>query len=826
MVVCFLCKNNYDSFGAFKAHLTLFHDASEYRTLVCSEENCNRNFQLFNSFRRHLLTHTNKAHISSSPADKDAESHTRDSEQVTATFNENLVSDVEPTLELRPEVSPVNTLQSVFETSVSTLIASLYANHNLPRNVVDIFFEGLRDCVSDSLLIAITNTLENLARNGEIPSSCVETVIKSITPLLKSPWEKFGSEYKRLQHFEKTNTFIRPRQVVIGQRLETVKENNVSRLIPITCEQSFISLRTVLKNFFSLKGILVETLNFIKSLQNNSLKSNSAIENFIQGSYWQSVMQRHKNKIVMPLFLYFDDYETGNVLGSRAGQHKLGAVYISLPCLPAYRSSSLKNIFLFLLFHSADRVTFGNKVIFRCVIDELNYLADAGIEFAVPGFTGTVYFELGLILGDNLGIHSICGFIESFSANFPCRICKTRKDVMKNQCVEDTSLLRNDINYQSDLLVGNPSETGIKEKCIWLELNNFSLFDQIAVDWMHDVLEGVAKYIMCLVIKKLTREYDTFSVDLLNQRLESFSYGPDNRNKPCSLSSEHINNGNIKLSSSEMLTFIRYLSLLVGEFVPEGNEFWKLYIQLRIIIDIMSSTAFAKGTEELLQTHITNLNTLYLSLSNDTLKPKFHHLLHYHTGLKKFGPLIHFWSMRFEAKHRLSKIAARASMNRRNITLSLAIKEQLKLNEIFLSGQLDDVIKTGPESECNYLELQFVVSNLQLSSLQKLTKTSWATVASTYYSKDSILVYSTSPEDLVTFFKLTDIFILNSKFDVILKGYLMKTLCFNEHFYAYEVFEPEEIRFAVKLQSQLESPIPCHISIVCNKKYVTLRSPI
>lgn len=51
MVVCFLCKNNYDSFGAFKAHLTLFHDASEYRTLVCSEENCNRNFQLFNSFR-------------------------------------------------------------------------------------------------------------------------------------------------------------------------------------------------------------------------------------------------------------------------------------------------------------------------------------------------------------------------------------------------------------------------------------------------------------------------------------------------------------------------------------------------------------------------------------------------------------------------------------------------------------------------------------------------------------------------------------------------------------------------------------------------------
>jgi len=53
--------------------------------------------------------------------------------------------------------------------------------------------------------------------------------------------------------------------------------------------------------------------------------------------------------------MFFDDYEeSGNVLGSHSGVHKLGAVYVSTPCLPPNRSTTLSNIFLALLFHSSD----------------------------------------------------------------------------------------------------------------------------------------------------------------------------------------------------------------------------------------------------------------------------------------------------------------------------------------------------------------------------------------------------------------------------------------------------------------------------------------
>ncbi|KAF0708075.1 Uncharacterized protein FWK35_00029746 [Aphis craccivora] len=91
----------------------------------------------------------------------------------------------------------------------------------------------------------------------------------------------------------------------------------------------------------------------------------------------------------------------------------------------------LSNIFLTLLFHSSDSIEFGNKIIFKPVIDELNFLQNISIEIETPVFNGTLYFDLGVILGDNLGFHSIIGFFETFSSNFPCRICNIRKEMLR-----------------------------------------------------------------------------------------------------------------------------------------------------------------------------------------------------------------------------------------------------------------------------------------------------------------------------------------------------------------------------------------------------------
>ncbi|KAH9642468.1 hypothetical protein HF086_007600 [Spodoptera exigua] len=254
---------------------------------------------------------------------------------------------------------------------------------------------------------------------------------------------------------------------------------------------------------------------------------------------------------------------------------------------------------------------------------------------------------------------------------------------MKTQCFENKEFLRTLSNYESDLRLGNPSETGIKEKCVWFGIKDFDLFNQIGVDCMHDILEGVAKYVMQFILIQYIRNFKLFSLTVLNNRIHNFDYGPDCRNQPCTLAMDHLVHRNVRMTASEMLTFLRYFGLLVGEFVPREDETWKLYKKLKIELDIVLSTAFAKGTEGQLQTAVTELNTMYLSLTKDSLKPKFQNLVHYHTALEKYGPIISLWSMRFEAKHQIFKMASNASCNRRNITLSLAMKHQLQLNDFF-----------------------------------------------------------------------------------------------------------------------------------------------
>jgi hypothetical protein len=81
------------------------------------------------------------------------------------------------------------------------------------------------------------------------------------------------------------------------------------------------------------------------------------------------------------------------------------------------------------------------------------------------------------------------------------------------------------------------------------------LFNQVGVDCMHDILEGVAKYVMQFILIQYIRRLKLFSLSLLNDRIHAFAYGPDCRNQPCTLSMEHLLHGNVRMSASEMLAF-------------------------------------------------------------------------------------------------------------------------------------------------------------------------------------------------------------------------------------------------------------------------------
>ncbi|KAF0712427.1 Uncharacterized protein FWK35_00025977 [Aphis craccivora] len=65
------------------------------------------------------------------------------------------------------------------------------------------------------------------------------------------------------------------------------------------------------------------------------------------------------------------------------------------------------------------------------------------LQLKLSGRNEKIYFSLGLIVGDNLGVNSVLGFSRSFSATFFCRFCHSNKNNTNILATEIFDSLRN-----------------------------------------------------------------------------------------------------------------------------------------------------------------------------------------------------------------------------------------------------------------------------------------------------------------------------------------------------------------------------------------------
>ncbi len=128
----------------------------------------------------------------------------------------------------------------------------------------------------------------------------------------------------------------------------------------------------------------------------------------------QDLMGRSKNGLQIQV--YYDDSETSNPLGSKQGIHKLGCLYFTLRNLPPRLNSCLMNIHLISLFHSQDAKKYGLDQMLSPFVEDVKVLEQKGMKVS---FTEQpLYGTISQVTGDNLGLNSILGFVESFSANY------------------------------------------------------------------------------------------------------------------------------------------------------------------------------------------------------------------------------------------------------------------------------------------------------------------------------------------------------------------------------------------------------------------------
>ena len=115
------------------------------------------------------------------------------------------------------------------------------------------------------------------------------------------------------------------------------------------------------------------------------------------------------------------------------------SVFTLLLCVPPEFMSKLENIFVALLFLSNDFEEQGPQAAFAPLMQQFKKLQKEYVFVREDGFE--IYVCFLIFIADNFGVHQVTGFVKSFSANHPCRMCKVAKNVMQKQTIEDKSLI-------------------------------------------------------------------------------------------------------------------------------------------------------------------------------------------------------------------------------------------------------------------------------------------------------------------------------------------------------------------------------------------------
>lgn len=563
--------------------------------------------------------------------------------------------------------------------------------------------------------------------------------------------------------------FLNPIEYIIGKKFQTIEKDGSTVTSFVSAKAHWIPLKETLVRIFSN----AEFFKTVKCYVQQLLEDTTFLGNFIQGQYWREKLKHCNNKFVLPLILYHDDFESGNALGSHCGKNSIGVLYAFIPCLRPQFAALLDHIYTVLIFRAQDRKQFGNYNTFRHAIDEINDMTANDIEVECEGKKEKKFFEIGLITGDNLGLNSIFEFVESFSANFCCRVCKMAKSSLNTSWKEDDSLLRTKENYEADLANDNYSKTGIHDSCIFHAINGFHVCVNNVVDALHDLAEGVCFYTMQGIINNFVSE-NLLTWVKINKRLTTFDFsacGESNKPPP-------LKNGKIKMSASEMICFCRYFGVLFGYLIPDKNEYWILYLKLREIVEIVTSHSILYAHVSYLKVLIEEHNYLFFKLIG-SLKPKMHFILHYHRIILNFGPLTQYWTMRYESKHRELKRVTNNLAGSLNITKSIAVSQCFKISHH--ASSIDSSSVTLGSNAPRLLQLlipkQYVCQETEYFN--------WVLIKGTKYALGKVVLLEMLDNELPKFGKIKVIFKFNNQLMFAFQTFI--TICFYQKYNAYEV---------------------------------------
>ncbi|XP_031334990.1 uncharacterized protein LOC116164880 [Photinus pyralis] len=674
---CVICFRTFTEITKLLQHIRLWHFRSsrENLSLKCCNNQCASTFNTYCGYKKHLVKCIIKPSVNVLCRNDDfidectnAEvyrnticSITSEDSNINPSDQSEGNGDPHPSdLNERTHGMSVETIASDISVHIISFISKLMSMGMPLSTIVTVV-----DNVDELMNCVFEDTLDILSQNDN--QNC-NIFFNTITASI----QKYNSVYKIKKFF--SNSVVTPVEVAVGVRSDqilhkasnTYIEKNVTdtfTYIPILNTLSALLQNENIQQYFTRDyGSLVKSDHFETFFDSDSYKKNP-------------LFKENPNAILIQL--YFDEFECTAPLGSKTGIHKIGAFYFNIRNIPTMYLGQLDNIHVAALFYSSDLKKYSINKFLQPLVSDLKILERDGIEvsFLPYKLKGT----LVALSFDNLGGNALMGMVESFSANYFCRMCLMHKSDTQVIFNESDPLCRarnqEFFNTLPEIEVGS-NYYGIKAKSVLNELQYFNLGNISSVDIMHDILEGVAQFEIKSILSYLVSK-KIISLNEVNQRIFFFNYGSiDQCTKPSPVNIEK-SGANIGERAAQTWTLVRYLPLILIDVIPKCDERWNIITLLLEIMNISFAPIIPVAMTYVLENLICKHHHLVKQYIGNIL-PKHHMMIHYPQAIRNMGPLIHLWAMRFESKHGYFKDLVNKGKNFKNLPQTLSIRHQIK----------------------------------------------------------------------------------------------------------------------------------------------------
>ncbi|XP_043462982.1 uncharacterized protein LOC122499017 [Leptopilina heterotoma] len=503
-------------------------------------------------------------------------------------------------------------------------------------------------------------------------------------------------------YFQEKFNVVKPNRIELGENFVPYGTPTIYGNQPIKRKKDefiHIPINNVLTKW-------LENGSFGNVLFNPTPNEEGVIETYMDGTYFKNHSYKRRRPDCKFIKLYYDEVDMCDAVGSKSSsKNKLGMFYWMDEDISPENRSQLKFINLAGVVSNPHINSYGMNRILQYIVNDLKQFEN-GLRLSNGDI---IYGTLSVLIGDNLAIHQLCGFRESFSARYPCRICKAIMDQIKTMFREDSTILRSseehDLQVQAiEAAVGKQNKAalrtafGINRRSVLNEIENFHVTQSTPPDLTHDDLLGICVITTRLFLKEICCTLRLMTLDDLNKKIADFDYGySEKSSKPSPISERQLLDATQKMkqTASQMAQLVTMLPLIVSDKVVQGWAPLDNYLKMLEIILISHADKIKHSILGYLECCISEYLETFQTCYNRDLIPKQHFLLHRVRAILKFGPLQQYSTMRAEAKHQFFKRIAQCMRTYKNLPVTLANKHQLHQAYI-LNGTLEREITLGP----------------------------------------------------------------------------------------------------------------------------------